>query len=101
MENLIFNNLDNIFYWQNYQGKEIDFVVREKEVTNKLVQVSFIKDNSEIKDREVNNLILGSKVLKCSDLNLVTWNVNDLLIKDSNKIKLIPIVHFSLSKAKE
>lgn len=101
MENLVFNNLKNIYYWQNYQGSEIDFVVREKEENKKLIQVSFIKDKSEIKDREIKNLILGSKILKCDNLNLITWDLKDLLTKNGNKIKLIPIIYFLGIQAKE
>ena len=81
MENLIFNNVQNSYYWQNYGGKEIDFVIREKEVNTQLIQVSYVGNIAEIKDREIDNLILGSEVLKCDNLTLITWDVKDILKK--------------------
>ena len=94
MENLIFNNVQNSYYWQNYGGKEIDFVIREKEVNTQLIQVSYVGNIAEIKDREIDNLILGSEVLKCDNLTLITWDVKDILKKDSKIIKLIPLSDF-------
>ncbi|MEK7550385.1 MAG: ATP-binding protein [Patescibacteria group bacterium] len=94
MENMVFNRLPNIYYWRNYQEKEIDFVEREREVNNKLIQVSFVNDRSEIKEREIKNLILGSEILKCDDLNLITWSVEGFVEKSGRRIKLIPISKF-------
>lgn len=94
MENLVFNNVQNSYYWQNYGGKEIDFVIREKEVNTQLIQVSFMGNIAEIKDREIDNLILGSKVLKCDNLTLITWDVNDTLKKSGKTIKLISLADF-------
>lgn len=94
MENTVFNNLSHAYYWQNYQNKEIDFVIREKEVNTQLIQVSFDTDKTEIKDREINNLILGSKILKCNDLMLITWNLKSELKKNNQIIKLVPLSEF-------
>lgn len=96
MENMVFNNLSNAYYWQNYQSKEVDFVIREKEINTQLIQVSFVGNIAEIKDREIDNLILGSTILKCDNLTLITWGVKNILKKDSKIIKLIPLSDFLL-----
>ena len=62
-------------------GKEIDFVIREKEVNKSLIQVSYATTLTEIKAREIDNLIIGSKILNCVSLVLITWNVKDVLKK--------------------
>ena len=96
MENVVFNNLANIYYWQNYQSKEIDFVVREKEVNTKLIQVSFIEAKATISKREIDNLILGAKILKCDDLTLITWSMGGTVKIGDNTVKLIPLFKFLL-----
>ena len=101
MENVVFNNLANVYYWQNYQSKEIDFVVREKEVNTKLVQVSFVEAKATIHKREIDNLILGSKILKCDDLTLITWNVEDVVKINGKIIKMIPLFISLLNLEKE
>lgn len=94
MENIVFNKLANVYYWQNYQGKEIDFIIRENEINKELIQVSFVKDKTEINKREVDNLILGSRILKCNNLSLLTWSIEEKIKKESKIIKLIPISKF-------
>lgn len=94
MENLVYNQLTHVYYWQNYQGKEIDFVIREKEMNKQLIQVSFAERIEQINDREINNLLLGSQILGCTDLTLITWSVADTIQKDHHVIKLIPLSTF-------
>lgn len=94
MENLVFNNLPNAYYWQNYQGKEIDFVIREKEGNSQLIQVSFVEKITTIKDREIDNLVLGSQTLQCDNLTLITWSVADIIQRGARQIKLIPLSKF-------
>lgn len=94
MENIVFNKLANVYYWQNYQGKEIDFIIRENEINKELIQVSFVKDKTDINKREIDNLILGSNILKCNKLFLLTWSIEEKIKKESKIIKLIPISKF-------
>ena len=96
MENIVFNNLSQAYYWRNYADKEIDFIIRKKETNTELIQVSYITNLTEIKDREIDNLILGSKILHCNNLTLITWNIEDTITKDANIIQLIPLSKFLL-----
>ena len=66
MENLVARELyrgvkkdamTEVYYWKDYQGHEVDFVIRKSEKTIALIQVSFISHQSEISDREIKNLI--------------------------------------------
>lgn len=91
MENLVFSNLQSAYYWQNYVGKEIDFVIREKEVNKSLIQVTYATTLAEIKAREMDNLIIGAKILNCHHLILITWSVKDLVKIDGQTIEFIPL----------
>lgn len=99
MENTVFHNLVGVFYWQNYQGKEIDFVVRVKEQNMELIQVSYVESKSTINKREIDNLLLASNVLNCQKLTLITWDLDDTITKDSKTIQLVSLATFLLTKS--
>lgn len=63
---------EEIYYWQDYQKREVDFVVKEGFKVKELIQVCHkIRDN-ETRERELRNLIIASKELKCKDLLVIT-----------------------------
>ncbi|MGC9191027.1 MAG: ATP-binding protein [Candidatus Micrarchaeia archaeon] len=64
---------ENIFYWQDYQNHEIDFVVKEGKSVKQLIQVTYASSYKEVKKRETDNLVNAAKALRCSDLVVITW----------------------------
>lgn len=46
-----FNRDLEIYYWKDYSGREVDFVLKEKRVKN-LLQVSYDLNDISVKERE-------------------------------------------------
>lgn len=103
MEQKVFERLEavrsvnpslSLYYWRNQQRYEVDFVLREKESTISLIQVSYICQGEIIPEREVRNLALAAKHLNCKDLILVTWDMSGEHVYDGHRIRLIPLFVF-------
>ncbi len=79
MENLVAIELvrrygfDNIFYWQDYQHHEVDFVVNDNK-ERELIQVTYASSLEDIRDREIDNIINASRQIKCNKLIIITWD---------------------------
>lgn len=96
MENLVANNLDDYFYWKNYQNFEVDFVIRHEETVIDLIQVSYVSSIDEINERETRSLIKASKELNCNNAKIITWDLKGVIKKDKLNIRLIPLLDFLL-----
>jgi len=85
------NLLMEIFYWRDYQGREVDFVVKEGKKINQLVQVCENLENPKTKEREIRSLLKVSQELKCKNLLILTLEKEgEEKIKDK-KIKFLPL----------
>ena len=80
-----------IFFWKDYQGKEVDYVLKEGTKIKKLIQVTYASSKEEIEKREIRALIKASQQLKCKDLLIITWDYEDELKVKGKKIKCIPL----------
>ena len=81
----------SIYYWKDAGGREVDFLIEENGRVKQLIQVSYISDRNDIKDREVNNIITASSELRCNDLLVITWDYEAVEIVKGKKIKFIPL----------
>ena len=88
----------NVFYWRNYRGDEVDLVLRKGEDVKKLIQVCYVSDVKNLPERETKGLILAAKELSCSNLEVVTWDVESTLSVNGYKINLIPLHKYLLEK---
>ncbi len=99
MENLVFLELkkkelagiSEVYYWKDYQSKEIDFVVREGLRIKQLIQVTHANARDEIEKREIKTLLKASKELACKNLLVITWDYEDEESTEGKKIKFIPL----------
>jgi len=99
MENLVFLELKKrelegrheIFYWKDYQGGEVDFVIKEGLKIKQLIQVTYASTRDEIEQREVKALIKASDLLKCKDLLVITWDYEGEEKFKGKKIKFLPL----------
>lgn len=66
------NPLLDIFYWQDYGKKEVDFVVRYGKEVKQLIQVCAKMEDFKTKEREITGLVRASQDLKCKDLLVIT-----------------------------
>jgi len=99
VENLVFLELKKkelegkieIFYWKDYQGREVDFVIREGMGIKQLIQVTHASGKDEIEKREISSLMKASELLRCKDLVVITWDYEDEERIGDKKIKFIPL----------
>ena len=98
MENLVFMEFkrrgyrenENIFYWKDYTGKEVDFVIKKGSNITQLTQVCY-ELTPENEKRELKSLIKASKELNCKNLQIITWNRQETIKKEGKNIKIIPL----------
>ena len=100
IENIVFlemlynsnqNPLLTIYYWKDYQQREVDFVVKEGVNIKELIQVTYASSRDEIEKREIKSLLKASDELKCKNLKIITWDYEDKLVVDDKEIKCIPL----------
>jgi len=87
MENIVFlellrrkyyeNVLQEIFYYQDSQGHEIDFLIKEGSNVKELIQVTYASSFDEIASREYRALIKALELFKGAKLTIVTWDYED------------------------
>ncbi len=80
-----------IYYWQDYQQHEVDFVVKEGNLVKRLVQVTYASSRADIGARETGNLIRASDQLHCRALLCITWNYEGEIKESGKKIQCIPL----------
>ena len=66
------NPLMEIFYWQDRQQKEVDFVIKEGRKTKELIQVCVELKDFKTEKREINSLLKAGQELKCKNLLIIT-----------------------------
>ena len=104
MENTVFlellriaskNPLLEIYYWKDFQGHEIDFVIKENYAVKELIQVTYANSFDEIDKREWRSLLKAKKLLKCNKLTIITWDYEDTKelswFGEKGKIKFTPL----------
>lgn len=84
MENLVAIEMKRknfeVYYWKEYgkaEGREVDFVIRENSKIKQLIQVTYASSKDEIEKREIKALVKASEELKCKDLLIITWDLED------------------------
>ena len=97
MENAVFLELlrrkgdYDIFYWKDYQQREVDFVISANGKPTSLVQVTYVSHKDELEERECSSLLLASKELHCNNLLVITWDYEAEEKINGKKIKFIPL----------
>jgi len=99
MENLVAIELQrrksqasfDLYYWKDYQGKEVDFVLKEDLRVKELIQVCYDVGDFETKERELKALVKASKELRCDNLRVITWDYEAKEEVKGKKIKFMPL----------
>lgn len=63
---------EDIFYWKDYSGREVDFVIRENRRVKQLIQVCYSIEAPDTRERELKALLRASEELKCRNLLVIT-----------------------------
>jgi len=79
----------DVFYWQDIQKREVDFVIKKGLRIEQLIQVTYYL--GENKEREVRSLLQASKELKCNNLLVITDDYEGEEVIKRKKIKFIPL----------
>jgi len=80
-----------IYYWKDYQQREVDFVVKQGPNIKQVIQVTYASGKDEIDGREIKALLKASELLKCKNLLVVTWDYEaEEKVKNKN-IKFLPL----------
>jgi hypothetical protein len=68
------NPLIEIFYWKDYAGNEVDFVLKDGTKVQQLIQVTYASTFTDIIERELTALRKAGNELNCNDLVILTWD---------------------------
>jgi predicted AAA+ superfamily ATPase len=95
MENLVLIQLlrkkDEVYFYLDYQGREVDFVIKEGLKIKQLIQVCYDIENYETKKREIRSLLAANNELKCKNLLIITQDIEGEEKVKGKKIKFIPL----------
>ncbi|RLI94820.1 MAG: AAA family ATPase [Candidatus Altiarchaeales archaeon] len=100
MENAVFlelkrkeskGEISSIFYWRDYQQREVDFVIKEGLNVKQLIQVCYSLEDFDTRKREIKALLKASRDLKCKDLLVLTWDEEYTIEEKGKKIKVLPL----------
>jgi len=83
--------LMTLFYWADYQGHEVDFVIRRAKSVEGLVQVTHASGPDEISTRETRGLVKAARQLGCRDLRIVTWDYEGEVTKEGRMVVCVPL----------
>lgn len=96
MENCVFTELmrrvghENIYYYK-LNDREVDFLVKNGKGIRQLIQVCYNIEEFGVREREVKPLLKASKELKCKDLLIITWDLDERWSLEGVEIKLTPL----------
>jgi predicted AAA+ superfamily ATPase len=76
-----------IYYWQDINKKEVDFVIKKDNKITELIQVCHDVSNYDTKKRETSALIKAGAELKCTNLTIITGDYES----KEKEIKYIPL----------
>ena len=102
MENLIFIELlrrkQDVYFYLDSQGREVDFVIKKGLKVNQLIQVCFKIEEKKTKEREIKSLLKASQKLKCKKFLVITLDVEKEEKINGKTIKFIPLWKWLLEK---
>ncbi len=101
MENVVFiellrrklylNTGQELYYWKDYTGNEVDFVVKGKTSVEQLIQVTYASSAEDIEKREINSLMIASSELRCKNMLTITWDYKGTVSIRGKKIVFMPL----------
>lgn len=80
-----------VYYWNDLQKREVDFLVKKAQKPERLIQVCWNIEAYKTKEREIKALLKAAKELKCKDLMVITDDFEGEEIIDERKIRYLPL----------
>lgn len=88
------SGLLEVFFWKDYLGHEVDFLLMKNGVAAALCQVTYAETMADVAPREIKSLLCAAQKLSCSDLTIITWTLEAETQEAGKKIKFIPLWKF-------
>jgi len=94
-ENLVFIELrrrgEDLYYYKDKRGQEVDFVIRERRKVKECIQVCFDIENGAVLKREISGLVYGLKELGLKKGLIITSNMEDRRKVGGYDIEFLPL----------
>lgn len=87
-----------IYYWKDYQQREVDFVVKDGVGVKQLIQACYEVEDPGVKKREMRTLVKASREVHCNDMLVVTWNYEGEEKFDGKMVKFMPLWKWLLER---
>ena len=87
-----YNTERSLFYYRSRNDKEVDFVTRDGNRIESLIQVCYDLSSPKTEKREVDSLIECAAELQCDRLVIVTWGEERVIEKDGYRIEVVPVM---------
>jgi len=89
---------EEIFYYKNKKGGEVDFLTRKRGANEELIQACFDLGDAKTKEREVKNLLEAMEELKINEGRIVTGGESGKIVSQGRKIIITPAFRWLLDK---
>lgn len=86
-----YNTERSLFYYRSRNDKEVDFVTRDGNRIESLIQVCYDLSSPRTEKREVDSLVECAGELRCDRLVIVTWGEERVIEKDGYRIEVVPV----------
>lgn len=94
-ENLAFIHLlrsgNEVYYWQDQKGLEVDFVTKQGLDPTQLIQVCSDLSDPQTKEREINGLLAGMKQFKMKEGTIVTADTFGEEKIEGRRVRYVPL----------
>lgn len=104
LENLVFNTLahihENIFYWKDVSGYEVDFVLPhlfDNKDVHSIIQVCYNPEDEKTMKREIRSLQRASKEFNVQNALLITRDTWDVIKEDNLTVEILPYIQWALT----
>lgn len=87
-----YNTERSLFYYRSRNDKEVDFVTRDGNRIESLIQVCYDLSSPKTEKREVDSLIECAGELKCDHLMIITWDEERVIEKNGYRIEVVPVM---------
>lgn len=106
LENVVFTELLrrhykpglDLFYFRTRNDREIDFICRKGHIVEQMIQVCYDITNPKTLKREIAALVEASSELACNNLLLITWDKEEVIIKNERNIQLLPACRWLMAE---
>jgi hypothetical protein len=88
----------DLFYFRTRNDREIDFICRKGHIVEQMIQVCYDITNPKTLKREIAALVEASSELACNNLLLITWDKEEVIIKNERNIQLLPACRWLMAE---